>query len=254
MKSISKQKVISSIDKNLDQVYQVSTMVSLLDGIYDGDFYMSEIKEHGDFGIGTFNQLDGELIGFDGEFYRLRSDGKAYPIEETDCSPFCSLTFFRPDIYHEINQRMTLEQFEKEMKKVMPSENLFYAIRMDGVFKKVKTRTVELQEKPYVPMVEAVKSQPIFDFDDIKGTIVGFWTPGFAHGIAVSGFHLHFIDEERNGGGHVFDYEIEKCTVQISQKLNMNLRLPNTKDFFKADLASHDLVAGIEATEGNPEQ
>lgn len=53
--------------------------------------------------------------------------------------------------------------------------------------------------------------------------------------------------------GHVFDYEIEECKVQISQKLNMNLRLPNTKDFFKADLSSHDLVAGIEATEGNPE-
>ncbi|MCG8399306.1 acetolactate decarboxylase, partial [Bacillus atrophaeus] len=91
------------------------------------------------------------------------------------------------------------------------------------VFKKVKTRTVELQEKPYEPMVEAVKSQPIFDFNDIKGTIVGFWTPQYAHGIAVSGFHLHFIDEERNAGGHVFDYEIEECTVQISQKLNMNL-------------------------------
>ena len=70
-------------------------MVSLLDGIYDGDFYMSEAKEHGDFGIGTFNRLDGELIGFDGEFYRLRSDGKAYPAEnrkppspETDTT-FC---------------------------------------------------------------------------------------------------------------------------------------------------------------------
>lgn len=61
------------------------------------------------------------------------------------------------------------------------------------------------------------------------------------------------IDEDRNVGGHVFDYEIEECTVQISQKLNMNLRLPNTQDFFKADLNKHDLAAGIEAAEGNPE-
>lgn len=104
-----------------------------------------------------------------------------------------------------------------------------------------------------MPMVDAVKSQPIFDFNDIKGTIVGFWTPQYANGIAVSGFHLHFIDEDRNVGGHVFDYEIEECTVQISQKLNMNLRLPNTQDFFKADLNKHDLAAGIEAAEGNPE-
>ncbi|MDA7025451.1 acetolactate decarboxylase [Bacillus sp. CLL-7-23] len=253
MKIMSKQTQTQLACQNIDQVYQVSTMISLLDGIYDGDFYMSEIKAHGDFGIGTFNQLDGELIGFEDQFYRLRSDGKAYPVKETDCSPFCSLTFFRPDALHEINKPMTREQFEQEMKHLMPSENLFYAIRIDGVFKKVKTRTVEVQEKPYKPMVEVVKDQPIFDFDHIKGTIVGFWTPQYANGIAVAGFHLHFIDEKRSSGGHVFDYEIEKGTVQISQKLNMNLKLPDTTDFLQADLNSHDFEAGIEATEGNPE-
>ena len=50
------------------EVYQVSTMTSLLEAVYDGDFSLSHIPEHGDFGIGTFNQLDGELIGFDGAF------------------------------------------------------------------------------------------------------------------------------------------------------------------------------------------
>ena len=43
-------------------------MTSLLEAVYDGDFSLSHIPEHGDFGIGTFNQLDGELIGFDGAF------------------------------------------------------------------------------------------------------------------------------------------------------------------------------------------
>lgn len=61
-------------DQPVSQIYQVSTMTSLLDGVYDGDFELSEIPKYGDFGIGTFNKLDGELIGFDGEFYRLRSD------------------------------------------------------------------------------------------------------------------------------------------------------------------------------------
>lgn len=43
-----------------DQIYQVSTMTSLLDGVYDGDFDMADIPKFGDFGIGTFNKLDGE--------------------------------------------------------------------------------------------------------------------------------------------------------------------------------------------------
>ncbi|SHH54642.1 acetolactate decarboxylase [Virgibacillus chiguensis] len=253
MRNLTKQYCVPNANEKLDQVFQFSTMVSLLDGIYDGDFYMSEAKKIGDFGIGTFNQLDGELIGFDGAFYRLRSDGQAYPVKGSDCSPFCSLTYFTPDIYQEINQPMSSKDFENKMQLIFPSENLFYAIRMEGVFKKVKTRTVEIQEKPYMPMTEAVKSQPIFEFNDIKGTIVGFWTPHYVNGVAVSGFHLHFIDEHRRSGGHVFNYEIEKCTVQMSQKSSMHLRLPNTKDFFKANLDKHDLVTGIEATEGDPE-
>ncbi|MBT2625170.1 acetolactate decarboxylase [Bacillus sp. HU-1818] len=255
MKNASDVQVLSRGRKGqpASQVYQVSTMTSLLDGVYDGDFEMRDIPKYGDFGIGTFNQLDGELIGFDGEFYRLRSDGKATPVQDGDRSPFCSFTFFKPDITHKIDAKMTREEFEEEIISLLPSKNLFYAIRLDGVFKKVKTRTVELQEKPYVPMVEAVKTQPVFNFDNIRGTIAGFWTPGYANGIAVSGYHLHFIDEGRNTGGHVFDYVIEECTVTISQKMNMNLRLPNTSDFFNANLDNPDFAKDIETTEGNPE-
>ncbi len=102
-------------------------------------------------------------------------------------------------------------------------------------------------------MIEAVKTQPVFNFDDIQGTIAGFWTPGYANGIAVSGYHLHFIDEGRNSGGHVFDYVIKDCKVTISQKMNMNLKLPNTADFFNANLDNPNFAKDIETTEGSPE-
>ncbi|WP_424160475.1 acetolactate decarboxylase [Bacillus amyloliquefaciens] len=255
MKNASDIQVMSRGDKGSpeDQIYQVSTMTSLLDGVYDGDFDMADILKFGDFGIGTFNKLDGELIGFDGQFYRLRGDGTATPVKSGDLSPFCSFTFFTPDMTHTIDGEMTREEFEQEIASLLPSKNLFYAIRLDGVFKKVQTRTVERQEKPYVPMIEAVKTQPVFNFDDIQGTIAGFWTPGYANGIAVSGYHLHFIDEGRNSGGHVFDYVIKDCKVTISQKMNMNLKLPNTADFFNANLDNPNFAKDIETTEGSPE-
>lgn len=245
------------IENNEDQkqeVYQVSTMTALLDGVYDGDFSLGEIHEHGDFGIGTFNKLDGELIGFDGEFYRLRSDGTATPVKEEDKSPFCSITFFETEITHRVNRQLTLEELEQELDKLLPSKNVFYAIRMDGVFKKVQTRTVEVQEKPYVPMIEAVKTQPIFDFENIEGTIAGFRTPQYAHGIAVAGYHLHFIDKNRSTGGHVFDYTVENATIRISKKQYLNLRLPETEEFFKADIDRADLASEIAEAEGSPEK
>ncbi|MFT8321968.1 MAG: acetolactate decarboxylase [Bacillus sp. (in: firmicutes)] len=239
--------------KNSHEIYQVSTMTALLEAVYDGDFSLKEIPKHGDFGIGTFNKLDGELIGFDGSFYRLRSDGTCTPVSDSDKSPFCSLTFFETEMVHEIDKPMTMKELHEELDRILPSRNLFYAIRMDGVFKKVQTRTVEYQEKPYVPMIEAVQTQPIFDFKDIHGTIAGFRTPHYANGIAVAGYHLHFVDDDRNVGGHVFDYTVEKVSIRISKKQFLNLRLPETKDFYDADLDRPELIHDIETAEGSPE-
>ena len=70
---------------------------------------------------------------------------------------------------------------------------------MDGTFREVRTRTVPRQEKPYTPLVEVTKSQPIFSFKHTEGTLAGFWTPDYAQGIGVAGFHLHYIDDERSG-------------------------------------------------------
>ena len=78
-----------------NEVYQTSTMLALLDGIYDGVISFEELKERGDFGIGTFDQLDGEMIAFDNEFYHLRSDGSAEKVEPEETTPFATVTFLK---------------------------------------------------------------------------------------------------------------------------------------------------------------
>ena len=57
------------------EVYQTSTMGALLDGVYEGDVTTRELLRHGDFGLGTFNRLDGEMLVLDGVCYQLRGDG-----------------------------------------------------------------------------------------------------------------------------------------------------------------------------------
>ncbi|BAP55000.1 alpha-acetolactate decarboxylase AlsD [Thioploca ingrica] len=47
---------------NDSTVVQVSTIQALLKGIYDGDTTFKQLKQFGDFGFGTFNGLDGEMI------------------------------------------------------------------------------------------------------------------------------------------------------------------------------------------------
>ena len=70
-----------------------------------------------------------------------------------------------------------------------PSDNLFYALRIDGHFRSIRTRTVSKQSKPYPRLVDAAASETVVTLTDTMGTIVGFHTPDYAQGIAVAGYH-----------------------------------------------------------------
>jgi hypothetical protein len=61
------------------EVWQTSTMGALIEGLYDGNVMYRDVMKHGDFGVGTFNALDGEMIALDGRFFRLRNDGRFTP-------------------------------------------------------------------------------------------------------------------------------------------------------------------------------
>ena len=162
-----------------------------------------ELRRHGDFGLGTFNGLDGEMIAFDGSFYQVKSDGAAYLwlTASERRSPRCC--FSGPRSAH-LDQSLDYDQFQTLVDGLMEGPNLFYAIRVDGAFASVKTRSVPRQEKPYAPLAEVTKTQPVFDLKDVSGTLAGFRFPDFARGLNVPGFDLHFLTEDRCTGGARF--------------------------------------------------
>src|SRR5665647_3590613 len=71
-----------------DVLYQVSTINALLQGVYDGVIPIGELETHGDFGIGTFDGLEGEMLALDGNYYQIKTDGIAYPVSENMTTPF----------------------------------------------------------------------------------------------------------------------------------------------------------------------
>jgi acetolactate decarboxylase len=229
-------------------IHQTSTMIALLDGVFDGVVTYKDLAKKGDFGIGTFNQLDGEMIAFDGEFYHI-ADGKASPISKDAKTPFAIMTTFYEDISYRVEKEMNREQLETLMNELIPSPNLFYAVRIDGKFKEVKTRTVAKQEKPYPSMVDAAADQPTFTSSDVNGTLAGFYTPEYSSGIGVPGYHLHFIDEYKKEGGHVLDVSVQDVTIQICKKTKLNLNLSETSEFLSANLEDHDVEKEIATAE-----
>lgn len=230
-------------------IYQTSLMSSLLAGVYDGDVTIADLLKHGDFGLGTFNKLDGELVAFDSNVFQLRDDGSASKAKPEQKTPFAVMTFFNPDITHQFTHSVTQQELHQVINHYVPSDNLFCAIKIEGDFELVTTRTVQLQEPPYRPMLEAIANQPIFNFHHETGVIAGFRSPQFIEGVNVAGFHEHFINQQYQGGGHILDYILKKGTLQIGIISKMSLDLPCRSAFLTADLMPENLHQAIQQTE-----
>ncbi len=227
----------SSLHENRDVLYQTSTINALLEGVYDGDITFHTVKEHGDFGLGTFHALDGEMIALDGHFYQIKSDGRAYPVDASMKTPFAVATFFEPDQTASINNQLDFKDLEGHLDSILPTENIFYAIKLEGTFSYIKARSVPKQNKPYPPLAEAAKHQKIFEFHDVKGVIVGFRLPQYMKGINVPGYHLHFITDDRKAGGHLLACKIKNVHVEIDYMNDFYMVLPEKDAFYNVNLA-----------------
>ena len=222
--------------KNKDVLFQISTIGALLEGVYDGETTYEKLKRHGDFGIGTFNGLDGEMIGLEGKFYQIKADGIAYLVDDSMKTPFATVTFFESDKSALLEKIENYDQLKKCLDKLLPTKNIFYAIKIEGTFEYIKTRSVPGQSKPYPLLVEVVKNQSIFEFHNVKGTIAGFWCPGYVEGVNVPGYHLHFITEDRKAGGHLLECHLQNARVEIDYTSEFYMALLKSDEFYKTDL------------------
>lgn len=76
---------------------QVSTATAPVVGIYQGAVQVATLREHGDFGLGTFEGLDGEMVVVDGRFFQMRADGSLREARDDEPSAFAAVTNFSPD-------------------------------------------------------------------------------------------------------------------------------------------------------------
>ncbi len=226
----------AQVPEDGDTIFQVSTINALLEGVYDGDISLGGLKRHGDFGVGAADELDGELVELGGEIYQLKVDGLAYPAEDSLKTPFAVVTFFEPDNTVLSDRSMDYNQLKEYLDGLLPTENIPYAVKMEGTFNYVKTRGLPRQKKPYPRLVEVVKKESKFEFHDVNGTMVGFWFPAYMEGINVPHYHFHFITEDRKKGGHVLDCEPRNVRIGIDNSPALYMVLNEHGEFYSADL------------------
>jgi len=217
---------------------QVSAIDALLAGGYDGQRSLSELHQYGDLGIGTFHALDGEMILLDGVFYQARADGHIYRPDLRTTTPFASVVPFRAESTTTLPHEVNLDQLSAAIDALQPSRNTLCVFRVQGTFRQIKVRSVPAQQKPYPPLVEVTKTQPVFDYTDRRGTLIGFRTPPFVKGLNVPGYHLHFLSDDRQVGGHVLAFTLVGGTLELSTCNRFDVLLP-------AEAAS---LAGLDLT------
>jgi acetolactate decarboxylase len=216
-------------------LFQVSTSAALVQGIYEGAVTVATLREHGDFGLGTFEHLDGEMIVLEGEFFQVRSDGSVRIAEDTAQSPFAVVTRFTADDELSIAGSLDLAALCEAIDKRRGSNNLFYAIRIDAHFDHLQVRAA-CKSAQGVPLAEATSHQAEFEFSDERGTMVGFWAPVYSAAFSIAGYHFHFLSDDRSHGGHLLRCEINRARIRLQREGNFQVALPESVEFLKSDL------------------
>ncbi|HWI97040.1 MAG TPA: acetolactate decarboxylase [Solirubrobacterales bacterium] len=230
-------------------LFQASTIAALLEGAYEGDLSFAELAEHGDLGLGTLDGLDGEMIALEGRFYRADVDGNVTEVAAETKTPFAVVTGFTPSLDTEIEGPLDHNELLAELERLIPAEAVSCAIRVDGRFELVRARSVPRQSQPYRPLTEVVAEQHVFELSDVTGTMLGFRFPDYAEGIEVSGYHLHFISEDRRRGGHVLGSRAGgPLRVRIDPSSELHVELPAGIELADPELASatHAAVERVE--------
>ena len=207
-------------------LFQASTIGALLEGAFEGDVSFAELAEHGDLGLGTVNHLDGEMIALDGRFYRADVDGEIGEVTPEERTPFAVVVPFEGAVAFDVEGSVEHAALLDLIDARIPGDAATCALRIDGRFELVRARSVPRQEPPYRPLTEVVSEQRVFELHGVDGTMLGFRFPQYAEGIEVSGWHLHFISDDRTRGGHVLDSRVETAHVQLDPSSDLHVELP----------------------------
>lgn len=220
-----------------DRLTQFATIDGLLAGVFEGHFTNEEVLAAGDFGLGTFEAVDGEMVVVDGIVYQVRADGTVATPGPEATTPFAAVVEFDAEESFEVGKIPDLATFEAALKAKLPNLNIPYAVRVKGTFSHIRTRAPRKQDEPYPTLAEAVEDQVVFEREDIAGELIGFYLPPYVAGINVPGLHLHFLNNERDFGGHVLELALAGGTLRIDASHRWELRLPADSEAFEdADL------------------
>jgi acetolactate decarboxylase len=249
------KQISSSVSSKADStLFQYSTLPALSIGIYDGDLTFGQLLRYGNFGLGTLQGLDGEVMILDGQAWQARSDGEVLPVSPQRSTPFAVVTHFNPERRWKLSPPTEYSKLKTRLAQLLPNTNAPCAIRIRGTFPMLKVRSVPRQQKPYPVLADVVKTQSEWTLKNVRGTLVGFWFPTYMSNLNLADFHFHFLSDDHKRGGHVLDAQLRDAIIEMQVQRSFQLQLPQSHDFANADLTADQKEALHKAESGSTQQ
>ena len=233
-------------------MYQVSTLQALAMGYSRSIVTVKELLEHGDIGLGTFEDVNGEMIVLDGGCFRAQEDGSVVPADPAMGVPFSSVTFLQSCPEIPVSNVSDIDKLKQLLDLKIEEDfglNSMHVARVDGIFETVCARSESAYRSQHVSLKDILqKTQKDFCFPDISGTLVCVYFPDYMDGINAPGWHLHFVSDDRKHGGHVFDLVLRQGTMKLNKISQIRIQLPTSPAFdtYSLKQASQDEIREVE--------
>ncbi len=207
----------TSLQPTEKTLYQTTSYAPFAQGNFVGNITYYQLKQFGDFGIGTFNGMDGEMACVDGVFYQIRTDGVPRAAEPSLHTPYACVTFFEADQTYQVTHTMNFSGLTAYIDSQLPTLNSIYAIRIFVNFSQAQTRSIPSQIPPYPTLAEVVANQTTFNIAEVTGTMVGYRFPDYLNGANTAGYHFHFVADSKAAGGHLLNGTLTNATIEIDR-------------------------------------
>jgi acetolactate decarboxylase len=231
-------------------LFQFSTLPALSLGLYDGGMTFGEVLRHGDFGLGTADALDGEVVILNGKAWQMRSNGQVAAVAPEMSTPFAVVTRFAPDRRQSVAQPAEYSALRQTLDEMLLTPNVPYAISISGTFARIKVRSVPRQSKPYRRLAEVTKTQSVWEWQNVKGTLVGFRFPAYLSNVNLADYHFHFISDDKKRGGHLLDCQLQSGEIAVQPLRKFEMTLPTGNDFDDANLSTVENAELKQAEQG----
>ena len=235
-----------------NKIYQVSTLQALALGYTRSVVTAAELLEHGDTGLGTFEDVDGEMIVVDGICYQAKQNGEIIRAEASVGVPFAVVGFPENGRRLKIEDKPNVDAIKTDLTLRIEEWfglNSIHIARIDGFFDVIHARAGAAYRSQHVSLKEILsKTQKDFCFEKLDGTLVCVYYPDYMDGINATGWHLHFVSKDRKLGGHVFEASLctGECLLQKIDRMEIQLPREAAFDTYSLKEASKAEIAQVE--------